>query len=73
MIVSMKDKESKIVDTVSPNCALIDYDNYLLVKDIEHWINGLIQYENVTAGMVKMKDPKTGAKFLVQRIKDHEE
>lgn len=64
----------KLSDGISSSSiAAVDENAYLLVKGIEGWIDMLVpvaEEHGATHGLyLKMKDPKTGAKFEIRRIK----
>ncbi len=72
-------EEIRIADGTSQNRVLIDTDNYLRVKDIEKWITGLVplmwldktkEVEGKQVPMLLMKDPETGAKFAVVKVRE---
>lgn len=60
--------EVKITDGIGLPVS-VDTQGYLMVKDIENWIQQLLPMCSVNDCFLQMKDVDTGAVFLIKRIK----
>ena len=65
-----------IKDPVMKNCATVNHEGYLLIKDIEKWISGLVPLVELDKDskpvgdptLLMVMDPETNAKFVIGRL-----